>query len=109
MPSIAHSFRHLVSVRSLFAIGALLAFAVVALIGYYFNEVRIARDDTPMIVTQAWQQYGKHLTLSNLTSDRLKLLLAVEDPTFFEHHGVDLNTPGAGMTTISQSLVKLLY
>jgi len=86
-----------------------LGFAVVALTAYYFNEVRIARDDTPMVVTQAWQQYGKRLTLGNLTADRLKLLLAVEDPAFFEHHGVDLNTPGAGMTTISQGLVKLLY
>lgn len=37
------------------------------------------------------------------------MLIAVEDPTFFRHHGVDLETPGAGMTTMTQGLVKLLY
>ena len=37
------------------------------------------------------------------------MLLAIEDPEFFHHHGVDLATPGAGMTTITQGLVKLLY
>lgn len=109
MPSIAHSLRRLVSMRAFLATGALLAFAVVALTAYYLNEVRIARNDTPAVVTQAWRQYGKRLTLDNLTSERLKWLLAIEDSTFFEHHGVDLATPGAGMTTISQGLVKLLY
>lgn len=37
------------------------------------------------------------------------MLLGVEDPTFARHHGVDLETPGAGMTTLTQGLVKLLY
>lgn len=37
------------------------------------------------------------------------MLLAVEDPTFYRHHGVDLETPGAGMTTLTQGVVKLLY
>jgi membrane carboxypeptidase/penicillin-binding protein len=33
----------------------------------------------------------------------------VEDPAFYRHLGVDLESPGAGMTTITQGLVKLLY
>jgi len=37
------------------------------------------------------------------------MLLAIEDPAFTRHHGVDLATPGAGMTTLTQGLVKLLY
>jgi membrane carboxypeptidase/penicillin-binding protein len=78
-------------------------------LGYYVNEIRIARKDTPALIAEAWQRYGKRLTLSNLSPDRRRVLLAVEDPAFFRHHGVDLYTPGAGMTTITQGLVKLLY
>jgi membrane peptidoglycan carboxypeptidase len=37
------------------------------------------------------------------------MLLAIEDPAFTRHRGVDLETPGAGMTTITQGLVKLIY
>jgi membrane carboxypeptidase/penicillin-binding protein len=39
----------------------------------------------------------------------LRILLAVEDPNFFSHHGVDLSAPGAGLTTITQALAKRLY
>lgn len=46
---------------------------------------------------------------SSLTSRQLEILLKVEDPHFFEHKGVDLFTPGAGITTITQGLVKQLY
>lgn len=109
MRPIAHLFRHPVSIRPFFATGVLLAFAVAGLVGYYVNEVRVARDDTPRIVAEAWQHYGKYLTLHDLSDQRLRWLLAVEDPAFFDHRGVDLDTPGAGMTTISQGLVKLLY
>lgn len=48
-------------------------------------------------------------TMRELPADREHELLAVEDPRFFEHHGVDLRTPGAGWTTITQALVKVLY
>lgn len=34
------------------------------------------------------------------------LLLTVEDPNFFGHLGVDFTTPGAGATTVTQSLAK---
>lgn len=33
----------------------------------------------------------------------------VEDPRFELHSGVDMSTPGAGLTTITQSLVKWHY
>lgn len=88
-------------------IGVLLLLA--ATVGYYANEVRVARRDTPALVQEAWQRHGRHLTLSALSLHKRSILLAVEDPAFFRHHGVDLDTPGAGMTTITQGLVKLLY
>lgn len=41
-----------------------------------------------------------------LGSQRLAWLIAVQDPGFFSHRGVDLRSPGAGITTITQSLAK---
>jgi membrane peptidoglycan carboxypeptidase len=38
-----------------------------------------------------------------------RILLAVEDPGFYRHHGVDVWTPGAGWTTITQALAKRYY
>jgi membrane peptidoglycan carboxypeptidase len=46
---------------------------------------------------------------ADLSPERKAMLLTIEDPTFLYHHGVDLVTPGAGMTTITQGLVKQLY
>lgn len=95
--------------RLVLATAGVLLLAATAVVGYYANEVRLAREDTPKVVGQAWRTYGKRIALRDLPTQRLRWLLAVEDPTFFEHHGVDLSTPGAGMTTITQGLVKLLY
>lgn len=44
-----------------------------------------------------------------LSADRLKILLAVEDPTFLTNRGIDFSTPGGGMTTLSQSLGKRIF
>ncbi|MDQ3075230.1 MAG: transglycosylase domain-containing protein [Pseudomonadota bacterium] len=44
-----------------------------------------------------------------LTPARTAQLLKVEDPTFFTNKGIDFSSPGAGMTTISQSLGKRLF
>lgn len=45
---------------------------------------------------------------SALGERHLQILLAVEDPAFFEHSGVDFSSPGAGLTTITQSASKRL-
>jgi len=45
----------------------------------------------------------------DVPADRIRELLIVEDPRFYSHFGVDFTTPGAGMTTITQGLVKFLY
>jgi len=37
------------------------------------------------------------------------MLLKVEDPGFYRHNGVDVFTPGSGMTTLTQALVKRFY
>lgn len=76
---------------------------------YYWNEIRSARAETTRLVRQTFERYGHRLALKDVPSSRIDLLLKIEDPKFNEHHGVDLATPGAGMTTITQGLAKLLY
>ncbi|TLU66168.1 glycosyl transferase family 51 [Thalassotalea litorea] len=49
------------------------------------------------------------IKFDDVPAERINMLLSVEDPSFFDHNGVDLNTPGAGLTTISQALCKKLY
>lgn len=88
---------------------ALTLLASIGIATHYAKEVYVARRDTPALVGLAWQRYGHGIALSDLSKNEKLLLIAVEDPAFYRHHGVDLNTPGAGMTTITQALVKLLY
>ena len=85
------------------------ALALVLAVGYYVNEVRAARAETPSLVSEAGKRFGARLKLTDLSKERQAMLLAIEDPAFTRHHGVDLETPGAGMTTITQGLVKLMY
>lgn len=49
------------------------------------------------------------LAWSDLSERQLEILLLVEDPKFWTHNGIDTRTPGAGITTITQALVKRLY
>jgi membrane carboxypeptidase/penicillin-binding protein len=53
----------------------------------------------------------RQMTLSkeDLSQKQIDWLLKIQDPGFYAHKGVDLSTPGAGLTTITQSIVKKLY
>ncbi|HHN67126.1 MAG TPA: glycosyl transferase [Thermopetrobacter sp.] len=44
----------------------------------------------------------------SLGEERLRVLLLVQDPGFHRHSGIDLATPGAGLTTLAQSVAKRL-
>ena len=44
---------------------------------------------------------------AGLSESRLRALLEVEDPGFYDHPGVDVMTAGSGWTTITQGLVKI--
>jgi membrane carboxypeptidase/penicillin-binding protein len=85
--------------------GVLLGFIIV----YYSTVVLRARHNTPQIVEDILNSESIKLQLSDLSQRQLDILLRVEDPNFFNHRGVDLKTPGAGLTTITQGLVKKLY
>ena len=54
-----------------------------------------------------WNQ--AKITTKDLSARQTIILLAVEDPNFYNHHGVDFETPGAGWTTITQALAKQFY
>ena len=85
---------------------------LIVLIGittYYVYEVYSARQYTINTVLPAVRSTKYPLELSDLSSKQKDILLKVEDPRFFEHNGVDLSTPGAGITTITQGLVKVMY
>lgn len=68
-----------------------------------------ARHATPAIIQKAVSSDAMKLRSADLSAWQLNALLAVEDPNFYHHKGVDLKTPGAGLTTITQGLVKFLY
>lgn len=51
----------------------------------------------------------REIPLAAMPARRIRMLLAVDDPGFFNHRGIDFSTPGQGMTTLTQSLAKFLY
>jgi len=85
----------------------LVAFSIAILLGavilYEGIALVRAKQRTPAVLAQAGA--GK-LKLSNVPPRRIAMLLKVNDPNFYGHRGVDFSTPGTGMTTITQSLVK---
>lgn len=93
--------------RRLFRTILLLALLFVALMaGYGYTGYRDARADAPELAKQADGLIAAGRGGVALGVDRRAVLLAVEDPAFGSHYGIDFTTPGAGATTISQSLSK---
>ncbi len=70
----------------------------------YFDALR----DAPMLKKRAHALIKDGRGPVNLTANRLRQLLRVEDPAFFTHKGVDFKSNGTGLTTITQSLSKRL-
>lgn len=75
--------------------------------GYEAWRVLDARARTPSLIAAALKD-GDPENL-RLTPERIAILLAVEDPTFWTNDGTDFTSRGAGATTISQGLGKLIY
>lgn len=84
----------------------LAAFIITA---YYGIELYAAYEYTKseVIPVETAAQYPLHI--SSLTKRQLDTLLKVQDPGFYDHDGVDFSSPGAGITTVTQSLVKHIY
>jgi len=86
-----------------------LAVVLLAVCAYSAGVVFQARDHTRRVIIPGLEQDRPPLKAGDLTPRQLEILLKVEDPAFFDHGGVDLRTPGAGLTTITQALVKKLF
>ena len=76
---------------------------------YYLTIIIKARTYTRDVVAAGIQSVSREFSIDDFTERQIKILLAVEDPAFYEHGGMDMTTPGAGLTTITQALVKKIY
>lgn len=74
---------------------------------YSAAVVMQARRATPALAEAVLR--SATLTWRDLDEWQQGALLAVEDPAFFDHNGADFTTPGAGITTITQSIGKQFY
>ena len=90
----------------LFRLLALPLAVLIVFASYEVVQVMRARERTPAVLNTVAR---REITLADLGPNRRNMLLRVEDPGFYRHHGMDFSTPGAGWTTIPQSLVKRLY
>lgn len=91
--------------RALFAATA----AVLLVAAWAVHIVHDARRRTPQILQRYLAPQALPLALNDFPPGYLDLLLAVQDPTFYSHHGVNLLAPPGRMTTVTQGLVKYLY
>lgn len=70
----------------------------------YVDAVRAG----PALAARADRLIAGNRGAAGLGPGRIEILLKVEDPGFWRHGGIDMSTPGAGRTSITQSLSKRL-
>ncbi|HSS18569.1 MAG TPA: biosynthetic peptidoglycan transglycosylase [Pyrinomonadaceae bacterium] len=97
--------RHKVRRAILFAVSLFVAIVL----AYCASVLITAYIDTPKVVAVATAPDRIKLQVKDVSPEFQQILLTVEDPAFYTHHGVDLSTPGAGWTTITQGLVKIYF
>ena len=84
--------------------------ALVGLIILYYTTVVVkAYIETPEIISKILNSDKIVLRLEDFPDNYLRILLTVEDPSFYSHRGVDFSTPGGGITTVTQGIVKYHY
>ncbi len=93
--------KHKIVTFALTLIGVIIIYYAVIVVNAYF--------ETPRIVSEILASDKMVVRLEDFPDDYLHILLTVEDPNFYSHNGVDLSTPGAGLTTITQGIVKHYY
>lgn len=86
-----------------------IGFILMTVVIYYGIVILNARANTPAIVNDALNSGRMKLELNDLTNEQQQALLKVQDQNFYNHKGFDISTPGTGVTTISQGLVKMYY
>ena len=82
---------------------------VVSIVFVFLVQYTVAYFETAKVVAAAEQPGHLPLAINDFHGSRLEWLLKIQDPDFYQHHGVDWWTPGAGYTTMTQGLVKRLF
>jgi len=88
---------------------AFIGLILIVVVIYYGIVILNARANTLTIVNDALNSGRMKLELDDLTNEQQQALLKVQDQNFYNHKGFDISTPGTGVTTISQGLVKMYY
>ena len=92
------------ALKWLFAVFAIL---LLGLSAYETFRALRARDETTGLISGVLAKADPQIM--HVPADRIAMLLAVEDPTFWTNDGTDFFSRGAGTTTLTQSLAKGLY
>jgi len=87
---------------------AILLMWLVALLLYGAKGYTDAVRAGPSLAKRADRLIAAGHGAAGLGPGRIEILLEVEDPGFWRHGGIDMSTPGAGRTSITQSLSKRL-
>lgn len=88
--------------------GILSGLLIISLVGYGAKGYWDALSDAEGLRARADAVIAQGRGGDSLGTAYQAILLAVEDPNFSTHSGVDFSTPGAGLTTITQSAAKRL-
>jgi len=88
--------------------GLVLGLLIIAAVLYGGKGYWDALSDASQLRQRADDLIAQGRGGASLGADHLAILLTVEDPNFADHAGVDFSTPGAGATTITQSVSKRL-
>ncbi len=88
--------------------GIVIGLLLVAVLAYGAKGYWDATSDADRLRAKADVLISQGRGGDALGAGHLAMLLKVQDPSFEKHSGVDFTTPGAGATTISQSLSKRL-
>lgn len=94
--------------RALKFAGVLVGVLLMVVLAFGAKGYLDALSDADELRTKADGLIASGLGGAALGADNLAVLLRVEDPNFANHSGVDFSTPGAGLTTITQSVSKRL-
>jgi membrane peptidoglycan carboxypeptidase len=89
-------------------LGGLLLVAAIGLFAWEAYALLRAERSTPAILA-AWRAKAQQVPQIELTPEQQAILLTIEDPGFERHNGIDMTSPGQGLTTITQALVKIFY
>jgi membrane peptidoglycan carboxypeptidase len=92
------------------------ALGIVIYGGYVVQEARkYTREVLSLDIAKAQWRYPNdtvkkfEISINDLSKRQIEILIKVHDPGFYGHNGIDLSTPGNGLTTITQAITKKLY